>query len=168
MIAMTDETLRYRRVPVPLDGSLSANVIVPFVLDLASPLGLEIVLLRVASPMNIRAGDGRRARTVDESASVMTNARAYLATVAAELSRRGVRVQTRVRPGTPATIAAEILAAAREVSAHVIAMVTHGRRGLSRAVFGSIAEAVVRRSELPVFVMRLAAAEAQARVANAA
>ena len=165
---MTDETIRHRRVLVPLDGSLTADVVVPFVLDLAGPLDLEVVLLRVASPMNMRAGDDRRERTVDQSASVMTDARAYLTTVAAELSGRGVRVQTRVRPGTPATIAAEILAAAREVSADIIAMVTRGRRGLSRAVFGSVAEAVVRRSESPVLVMRLAAAEAQARAARAA
>lgn len=118
--------------------------------------------------MNIRAGDGQREWTVDESATVMTNARAYLANVAAELSRRGVRVQTQVRPATPATIVAEILAAAREVSADVIAMVTRGRRGLSRAVFGSIAEAVVRRSDSPVFVMRLAAVEARVHAARAA
>ena len=47
-------------------------------------------------------------------------------------------------------------------------MTTHGRSGLSRFVFGSVAEAVLRTADIPVLVMRLTAAEAHARAAHEA
>jgi nucleotide-binding universal stress UspA family protein len=56
-----------------------------------------------------------------------------------------------------ATRLTEILAAAPEVSADLIAMSTHGRSGFTRLLFGSGAEAVLRQSEYPVFLMRVTA-----------
>lgn len=50
--------------------------------------------------------------------------------------------------------AALILAAAKDLGAHMIVMGTHGRGGLSRALLGSVAEAVVRRSPVPVLLVR--------------
>ena len=50
---------------------------------------------------------------------------------------------------------AEIVAAARESRADLIAMTTHGRSGLTRLVFGSMAEAVLRRAAIPVLMLRL-------------
>jgi nucleotide-binding universal stress UspA family protein len=61
--------------------------------------------------------------------------------------------------------AAEIVNAARETGADLIAMSTHGRSGLGRLMFGSVAEAVLRHSDVPVFLLR--ATEAQvARLAE--
>jgi nucleotide-binding universal stress UspA family protein len=101
----------------------------------------------------------------DELAARTTDARDYLARVAAVLWERGIGVQLRVRTGTPVQ---EILALSRECGADLIAMTTHGRRGLSRLVFGSVAEAVLRLADIPVLVMRLTAAEAHARAAHEA
>ena len=61
---------------------------------------------------------------------------------------------TFVREGDPA---GEILAAARELSARMIALGTHGRRGLAHMLLGSVAEQVVRRSSVPVLTVRVAA-----------
>jgi nucleotide-binding universal stress UspA family protein len=49
----------------------------------------------------------------------------------------------------------EILAAAGESGADVIAMTTHGRTGVTRLLFGSVAEAVLRRARVPVLAMRV-------------
>jgi nucleotide-binding universal stress UspA family protein len=57
-----------------------------------------------------------------------------------------------VRRGQPAE---EILASARAAGADLIAMTTHGRSGLGRLLFGSVAEAALRQAEIPVFLMRL-------------
>jgi nucleotide-binding universal stress UspA family protein len=65
--------------------------------------------------------------------------------------RRGVPARTLVRSGDPA---AEILGCAKAEGASLIAMSTHGRSGLRRTLFGSVAEAVVRRSPLPVLIVR--------------
>jgi nucleotide-binding universal stress UspA family protein len=47
---MTHAVSRYRRALVPLDGSRLAEGIIPFILDIAGPLDMDIVLLRVVSP----------------------------------------------------------------------------------------------------------------------
>jgi hypothetical protein len=65
----------------------------------------------------------------------------YLRAVAATPALAGLRVLTTVRTGEAPR---EIIAAARELQADVIAMSTHGRTGLRRLLFGSVAEAVVR------------------------
>jgi nucleotide-binding universal stress UspA family protein len=83
--------------------------------------------------------------------------RAYLKRHADDLSASGLAVRTAVRTGDPA---AEIIRGAREYQADLIAMTTHGRSGLSRLIFGSVAEAVLRRASVPVFLTRLTEAEA--------
>jgi nucleotide-binding universal stress UspA family protein len=47
-------------------------------------------------------------------------------------------------------------------------MSTHGRSGLGRMIFGSVAEAVVRRAEIPVFLMRATEAEVAKRAERVA
>ena len=49
----------------------------------------------------------------------------------------------------------ELVAAAREPGADLIAMTTHGRSGFGRLLFGSVAEAVLRQAKIPVLLMRL-------------
>ena len=157
---------RFRRVVVPLDGSPVAEGIVPFIVDIAGPLDMEIVLLRVVTPVAAQAGGGPVSRAIAEDlAARTTEARDYLASIAAELWGRGIRVQVRLRTGAPVQ---EILAVARECAADLIAMTTHGRSGLRRLVFGSVAEAVLRLADIPVLMMRLTAAEAHARAAQEA
>jgi nucleotide-binding universal stress UspA family protein len=64
-----------------------------------------------------------------------------------------------VRRGEPVE---EIVECAREVDADLIAMTTHGRSGLGRWLFGSVAEAVLREAEIPVFLMRMTEAQVKA------
>jgi nucleotide-binding universal stress UspA family protein len=74
-------------------------------------------------------------------------------------------VESRVRRGNPAE---EIVAAARESGADLIAMSTHGRGGLGRLVFGSVAQAVLRHVDMPVFLMRATEAKVARRAAREA
>ena len=142
----------YKRVLVPLDGSRLAEGILPFVLQIAGPLDLEVVLVRVVEPLIPQALEGTGQLVVDDVAARLREARRYLAPVAEDLRGRGVRVTTDARHGEPLT---ELLAAARDSRADLIAMTTHGRSGLGRLLFGSIAEAMLRRAKIPVLMMRL-------------
>jgi len=146
----------YNRALVPLDGSPVAETILPFVLAIAGPLDMEVALLRVLQPVPPFVIEGSRHIVVEDEEARRVDAEEYLAPLAVELRGKGVRVETRVRRGAPAT---EILAAARETEADLIAMTTHGRSGLGRLMFGSVAEAVLRHSDVPVFLFR--ATEAQ-------
>lgn len=73
-----------------------------------------------------------------------------VASLVATLRQHGVEAKSVVRGGPPAN---EILAATREVEADLVVLGTHGRRGLSRLVLGSVAEQVVRRSSVPVVTL---------------
>ena len=149
----------YKRVVVPLDGSPLAESMLRFVLDIAGPLDLEVVLLRVIRVLPRPLTEGVRASVLDNAEYSSTDALEYLAPLAAELKRRGIRVRTQVRRGEPVE---EIVDCAREVDADLIAMTTHGRSGLGRWLFGSVAEAVLREAEIPVFLMRMTEAQVEA------
>lgn len=162
------ETLRrrelpvYRRALVPLDGSMIAEAIVPFILEIAGPLDMEVALLRVVVPAPPLVIEGSTHAVVEDMPKLRADAEEYLASIAAALRGRRVRVTTYVRTGEAV---GEILAGARESEADLIAMTTHGRGGLGRLLFGSIAEAVLRQAEIPVFLMRQTKAQVAARAA---
>jgi nucleotide-binding universal stress UspA family protein len=140
----------YRRALVPLDGSPLAEAIIPFLVKIAGPLDMSIVLLRVLEIIP-PVVEGARQELIDASEVRRRDAQAYLAGVAATLGARGIDVSCHVRSGRPDL---QIVEAAREVSADLIAMSTHGRSGLGRLLFGSVAEQVLRHAEVPVFMMR--------------
>jgi nucleotide-binding universal stress UspA family protein/predicted phosphoribosyltransferase len=66
------------------------------------------------------------------------------------LRQHGLEAKAAVRGGAPVN---EILETTREVDADLVVLGTHGRRGLSRLVLGSVAEQVVRRSSVPVVTL---------------
>lgn len=152
----------YKRALVPLDGSMVAEGIIPFILEIAGPLDMEVVLLRVLLPIPPTVVEGSRHVEIEDVEKRRRGAVEYLAPIAEELRAKGVRVTSTVRRGEPA---GEILAGARAAAADLIAMTTHGRSGLGRLLFGSVAEAVLRRSDIPVFLMRQTEAQVAARAA---
>jgi nucleotide-binding universal stress UspA family protein len=152
----------YRRVVVALDGSERAERVLPYVEPLAERFGAALTLLRVAVP-----AEGVAARTfgriaapiasplVDPRAAVAAEQRsaaAYLASVADRLRARGIPADHDQRLG-PAAEA--IVAYALDLEADLVALTTHGRTGLGRAVLGGVAEAVVRRAPCPVLLVRV-------------
>lgn len=151
----------YKRALVPLDGSPMAETIIPLLTQIAGPLDMSVMLLRVLEPLRPIVADGAMPMVVDDVPARMQEAEEYLAPLAAMLRARGIDASWSVRRG-PAD--AEIVAAARDAGADLIAMSTHGRSGLGRLLFGSVAEQVLRHAEVPVFMIRETAAR---RVATA-
>jgi nucleotide-binding universal stress UspA family protein len=149
----------FKRVLVTLDGSKVAEGVLPLLEQIAGPLDLEVTLLRVLQPLPPNAIEGTRHVTVEDIPGRFKNAYAYLAPIATSLEATGVRVATDVRRGDPVT---KILEAAKDAKADLIAMTTHGRSGFSRLLFGSVAEAVLRQTDIPVFLMRLTDKTAEA------
>ena len=142
----------FKRVLVPLDGSRVAEGILPFILQIAGPLNMELLLVYVVRPIAPQAVEETTQFTVYDIEARLKEAREYLTGVAADLQRQGVRLSIDARRGEPVQ---EIVAAAHESRADIIAMTTHGRSGLSRLMFGSVAEAVLRQAEIPVLLLRL-------------
>ena len=159
--------MELKKVLVPVDGSPVAETILPFIEQIAGPLDMEIILLRVVplTPLVVVAM-GQRVGVGDPVMKEL-DAQASLEPLVGALRAKGVRAGGRVRIGDPAT---EIVAAAKEIRADLIAMTTHGRSGLGRVLFGSVAEAVLRAGPVPVLLMRMteaAMASAPAREESA-
>jgi len=156
----------FKRALIPLDGSLVAEAILPAFLPLAHPLGMEVALVRVVVPtvkaVPVDEVPVESVAAVPSIERMLEDAEAYLRAVAATPVFDGLKVVTTVRSGEAPH---EIIAAAREIDADVIAMTTHGRTGLKRLLFGSVAEAVLRMADIPVFTLRAAFLEAAVRVA---
>jgi nucleotide-binding universal stress UspA family protein len=153
----------YKRALVPLDGSPVAEAIIPFIIEIAGPLDMAVRLLRVVEPIPPVVVEGASPVIVDDPVARQRDAEEYLAPIAAELRSRGVDAAWEVRRGAAA---ATILAAAKSADADLIAMSTHGRSGLGRLLFGSVAEQVLRHADVPVFLMRQTEAHVAARAAK--
>jgi nucleotide-binding universal stress UspA family protein len=148
----------HKRVLVALDGSASSEAVLRFLLEIAGPLDMTVLLLRVLEPIPPSVIETTRQMVLEDVEGRRRDAEEYLAPIAAALRAKGVTVSWQVRRGRPAE---EILAAARDSHVDLIAMATHGRTGIGRLLFGSVAENVLRHAPVPVFMLRQpAAAEA--------
>ena len=134
------------RILVPLDGSPTAETVLPQVVELAELRNAEIVLLRVALAHTLPGSS-----QVEAQVRAVEEAQTYLAKLEGDLAARGLTVSSAVRYGHAAE---EILDHARSGGIGLIAMSTHGRSGIRRWVMGSVAEAVARRSPIPVLLLR--------------
>ena len=135
----------------------------PLLMQIAGPLDMAVTLLRVVEPLSPIVGDGTQPVIVDDVPARTRDAEEYLAPLAAMLRARGVNTSWAVRRGRPDK---EILAVARDAGADLIAMSTHGRNGLGRLLFGSVAEQVLRHADVPVFMMRETEARFAAKAAE--
>jgi nucleotide-binding universal stress UspA family protein len=139
----------FERILVPLDGSPRAEMILPQLARILRHEDAEILLLRshfvadVNAEWAVVSADLRR----QERAA----AQAYIQDVAGRFAGQAAKVHGRVVAGPAAP---SILDVAREEGATMIAMATHGRSGLARFAMGSVAEKVLRASDVPVLLVR--------------
>ncbi len=140
------------KVLVPLDGSSLAESVLPFVEEVAAAFGASIVLYHAITPLSAYPGFETvlPAHAGEVLADLQAQAEQFLHRVAEEVRARGCKVTVAVS----VDLAVDgILAAARESGAGLIALGTHGRSGLGRAIMGSVADAVVRRAEVPCLLV---------------
>lgn len=135
----------FERILIPLDGSATAEAILPQIRRLLHWEDAEVVLLRAIVPA-IPETD-----YIAPPPELVKGAKEYVAALEKKLADEGVRVRSLVRVGGPGET---ILDVATEVKASLIAMSTHGRTGMQRWIFGSVTEKVLRASPVPVLVVR--------------
>lgn len=152
-----DVTPSFDRVLVPLDGSEFSEHALDRGLDAIAPGGQSIAvhLLRVIEFLAVRIPGpdipldyGLVAEYTEAMQEEATN---YLTAVTGRLSEKGVAVTSEVRQGR---VSDEILRTAAEQKADLILMSTHGRGGVSRLFFGSVAERVLHESTHPLLLVR--------------
>lgn len=139
---------------VPLDGSPAAEAALPVARELATRCGAQLTLVHVvkpaAWPAEMRAElPEMEPKVVDRELDVAT---AYLRQQEAALREAGLATEALIMPRD--SVVEGILDALVEAGADTIVMSTHGLTGLSRLMLGSVAEQVVRRSPVPVVLVR--------------
>jgi nucleotide-binding universal stress UspA family protein len=140
----------YKKILVPLDGSPLAEAALPHAEALAKSEGAEIILLRVAVTPARYLFAHNPAEGNNIIHMIEMEAEEYLKEEVAKLQSEGVKVTGITCDGTPPE---EILEAAEETHADVIAMATHGHVGIQRLLQGSVAEEVVHASHIPVMLI---------------
>jgi len=141
----------YKKILVPLDGSDLAKIALGQAENLAKTFDAEIILFQVVPFMPIYGSPELvTPLIVDEKQKEAVEK--YLASLAEELKKRGLRVTATVKTGQQ--VAGEIIDFAKEVGADLIVMCTHGRSGISRWVLGSVALKLLTRSETPILLIR--------------
>lgn len=147
----------YRHLLVTLDGTQRAESVIPHAMDVARAMRARVTLLKVVEPASSGWGErgalGRAPSASTRSTAAVERAQDYLERVAAQLGLSGIETSCVVREGSAPR---QILDAAAECDADVIAMATRSRNGLNKLVFGSVAEAVLHESTLPVLLVRAA------------
>ena len=149
----------YERILVPLDGSKVGEAALPCVEELltklAPKLKVEVILFQVVSSLTHYVIAGEASVQIPYSEKeveyIKRKSRQYLEKIGESLKSKGATVKTKVATGNATQ---EIIKAADEVKADMVAMSTHGRSGLSRLTFGSITAKVLRGGNVPVLVVR--------------
>lgn len=146
-LAMTGN--RYQTILVPTDLSDFGDLALRYALLFARQLGSRLTLLH-AEEIAWLATEHPIGYTFTNATEAEAALKLRLSEYAAAYVAPDVSVSTRFQDGAPDT---EIVKMARELHSDLVIMGTHARRGIRRAFLGSVAEAVLRESRIPVITV---------------
>lgn len=149
--------LAFQRILVPLDGSDVALDVLPLAETVAKRYGAEVLLLRVTAPPAAALVEGAYYPPMVFPSPHETAA--SLEPVRQRLAAQGIRARTLSGLGPEAL---EIVDIADREQVDLVVMSTHGRSGVSRWLFGSVAEQVLRHCTRPLLVRRVQQAQEEA------
>jgi nucleotide-binding universal stress UspA family protein len=142
------------RILLPIDGSDLSKLALPVGEELASKLKVSTTIFQMATMTRIYDdGSGTSAyidyTKLDEDAKRRVSAE--MIALEKELKKKGLDVTSIVTSGFDA--AYEIIELCKKTGIDLVVMSTHGRSGLGRWVFGSVAEKVLRYGERPILLV---------------
>lgn len=140
-----------KKILAPLDGSTLAEQALPYVECLATAFKAEIILLWVLHPLYITSEHGLAIYDTLLSQE-RQEAESYLKQLQAHFTQQHIPAKTVILKSQPIADAIVDLAAKEKVD--VIVKTTHGRSGLSRWVYGSVATKVLQYATCPVFLIK--------------
>ena len=114
--------------------------VIPYASKIGKRLRASLAILHVVSPMHSLLPGALR------------QAQAYAQVVAQGLCDDGIAAEAYYAKGDPAPMILEVV---EEVKADMIAMATHGRRGMGKLMLGSVAEVIISTAAVPVLLIRV-------------
>jgi len=157
-----------KKVVVPIDGSEFSLEVLPTITQMFEPEQTELILLHVAPEpqvIELEPGDPEMTVYVDQQeAGQRSNFDDDMLPQLRRLQKAGFAASTAMRFGEPTE---EIEQFISDNGIDLVAMSTHGRTGLARMMFGSVAEHVLHHSKVPIMLYRSFANGASAEKASA-
>ena len=148
----------YQHIMVPLDGSEEAECVLPHVEAIATGCNISrLTLVRVIEPLKLPGGvesrinPEERERLEKDSVNI---AEEYLNNVTKRLKDAGISAESKVLWGKD--VIDELVDYADESGVDLVVIATHGRSGVSRWVWGSMADRILRSASMPVLMVRSA------------
>jgi len=143
----------YKSILTPLDGSKRAESILKHVEELARRFDAKVVFLQVIEPNTFIVGHETAfyVQYKEEVEKKNKQAEVYLAGIKGEFLEKGIESRVRVVNGP---IVDAIIAAAESENVDLIAIASHGRSGLSRVFYGSVAAGILNRADRPLLLIR--------------
>lgn len=145
----------YKRILVPVDGSETSNKALVTALQLAREAGGSVRLAHVLEDLTYLAGYEQFGGYSGDLVGIMQEAGNRILHDGLDMARAaGVQADSILFDKLGERLSEVVAGAAREWSADLIVLGTHGRRGVGRALLGSGAEQILRQAPVPVLVVR--------------
>jgi nucleotide-binding universal stress UspA family protein len=170
----------YNKTLVCLDGSKLAEEILPFIIGHSQGIGSEVVILKVitahitipppesthiitfgidSKPDQIHTTDIGKSTTLEPKAGLQLReiereqgeAKVYLENIAGQFRSKGLKVKTLTLQGD---VGDTILNYVKSANISLIALTTHGNSGLKHGLLGSVAQFILKESEIPVLIVK--------------
>jgi nucleotide-binding universal stress UspA family protein len=141
----------YQTLLVPLDGSSRAESILPHVENLAMQFKSKVYFLQIVTlhdaTIQIDDIDQYQYNFNQKKEEI----RAYLARIQEEFQKKGIVASYLIEEGA---VVETILSVAQRENADLVAIASHGRSGLSRVFYGSVAAGIMQQIDRPMLVIR--------------
>jgi nucleotide-binding universal stress UspA family protein len=143
-----------KTILVPIDFGDPSDAALAYAVDLAEALCARVYILYAFELPIIGFPDGAFVASADVASRIVDAGQKALDAAMTRFRGRNVEMTPLLKQGDPREV---ILSIGKEVGANLVVMGTHGRRGIARALIGSVTESVVRTSEVPVLTVHAAA-----------
>jgi len=142
----------YRKILVPLDGSKRAEKILPHVEELAIRYKAKIIFMQVVEYKTVPTPEGAFINLTDEEFDqAKIQAETHLSGIQGEFREKNIESQFRVTYGP---VVEGIIKIAAQEGVDLIALASHGRSGVSRVFYGSVAAGLLHRVDRPLLIIR--------------
>ncbi|MBN1930766.1 MAG: universal stress protein [Desulfobacterales bacterium] len=144
----------YKRILVPLDGSPRAEKILNHVEEMALRFKAQVIFLQVVNPFVpiMDSYTDLLEQSLNEIKRQVEKSKSYLSAWRGNFRKKGIHSRKIVEQGP---VVDTILKIAQQEEVDLIAMASHGRSGLSRVFYGSVAVGILHRVDRPLLLIRV-------------
>ena len=152
--------VEFKKILLPVDGSPFSEATFPYVEELTRNTNAEVILVEISEPPIVPSYGNRPINPTWEKyrdtlwVELQQHASEYLEKVKSDLGKKGMKIKSQIVKCEVGETAHNIMQLANKERVDLVVIATHGRTGISRWVYGSVANRVVEESVQPILLIR--------------